>query len=154
MKVHDDETVADKIPRVAANLVEEAVGHFDRSIVLCLRACVVDVGRTYRFLVGAGLRLFASPALIPVVFLRLETKPIGFLPHVQAYMILCLDFNSDHAAGLVERGGEINRVTSDQGVVLTRLIILKMHATQTVGAGYAGFPIAPILKRLIGRSDA
>src|ERR1700677_2042185 len=94
-KIHDDETVADKIPRAAANFMEEAVGHFDRAIALCLRACVVDVGRAYRFLVGAGLRLFASPALIPVVFLRLEAKPIGFLPHVQACMILSLDFNSD-----------------------------------------------------------
>ena len=55
---------------------------------------------------ATGLRVFAGPALIAVVFPRLEAKPIGLLPHVQARMILSFDFNPDQAAGIVERGGQ------------------------------------------------
>jgi hypothetical protein len=87
VKVHDDETLADKILRASANLVEEAAGHFNCPIIFCLRASIVDVGRTYRFLVGAGLRAVAGPTLIAVVFSRLETKPVSLLPHIQACMI-------------------------------------------------------------------
>jgi len=69
-------------------------------------------------------------------------------------MILGLDFNSDQAARIVERDGQIDGMAGDQRVVLTRLVIFKVHAPQTIGVGRTGFPIAPVLKRLFGRSNA